>query len=345
MIGRVVFPDGVIVLFVWAMSRLLVHPRNPWQVLDWPNARSLHGRPVPRMGGLAVGCGVLLGAAWEGGRPSLPLIVVYGALALVALVSWYDDKAQLSAGVRLLAHGLAALVVAFVYLRWPTALLPGLHVLVDGSWGAVLMAVFLVWATNLYNFMDGMDGFAGGMAVCGFTMLAVLGYRAHDTGFFEAALVVASAALGFTFSNFPPAILFMGDLGAATLGFGAGIMVLVGSQRGDFPIWIGLVIFSPFWVDATVTLVRRIARGESPTVAHREHYYQRLVRLGFGHRRTVLGEYALMVVCGGAAYAALGRPIGQQWAILLSLAALYGLLAALVARWERYEEGDGKAVH
>jgi len=327
---------------VWFLSRLLADPRNPWQVLDRPNARSLHARPVPRMGGLAILIGVLTGSAFLPWHFSWRLDVVWAALALVASVSWYDDIHGASPRVRLFVHGAAALSVAWAYLQWPHMLLPHWALPVPGPVAVVVMAVFLAWWTNLYNFMDGMDGLAGGMAVVGFATLALLGWRAHDLPYAEISLIVASAAGGFTISNFPPARLFMGDMGAATLGFAAGIMILAGAQRGDFPVWAGLIIFSPFLVDATVTLIRRLARGENPTTAHRGHYYQRLVRSGLGHRRVVLGEYGLMAACAACAYAAVGRPTSTQWDILAFLVVLYGILVILVGRWEGHGTDKGK---
>jgi len=327
--------DPVIVLLVWFLSRLLSHPRNPWQVLDVPNARSLHARPVPRMGGIAIGIGVLCGSLFLVWQDSLRVLAIVMALGGIALISWYDDRRGLSARARLMAHALAALLVSTVALRWPGFVLPGIYVGVPSFVAAILMAVFLVWATNLYNFMDGMDGLAGGMAVWGFGTLALLAYRAGDVFYAETGLLVASAALGFTISNFPPARLFMGDVGAATLGFGGGLMMLAGSARGDFPLWTALIVFSPFWIDATVTLMRRLMRGENPATAHREHYYQRLVRLGISQRRVVLGEYVLMGVCAVSAYGSVGRPVAVQWAIITFLAAFYISLVALVVRWEK----------
>ena len=322
----------------WLACRLLAHPRNPWQVLDWPNERSLHDRPVPRTGGLAIACGLLVaafGLSWDATRAGL---VVAAAVLAVALLSWYDDRKGLSPRLRLAVHIAAALTVAVAAIRLPVAWLPGIAIPLDTPLMVLVTTLFLVWWINLYNFMDGMDGFAGGMAVFGFGALAALGYRAHDLAYAGAALAVASAALGFTVANFPPARLFMGDMGATTLGFAAGIMILAGPARGDFPLWAGLVVFSPFLVDATVTLLKRAVRGERLTAAHRGHYYQRLVRAGLSHRRTVLGEYGLMAVCGLSAYAGAGASVPAQWAIIAVLAVLYGALAALV----RWREGHGQ---
>lgn len=322
----------------WLACWLLVHPRNPWQVLDWPNERSLHDRPVPRTGGLAILCGVLVvasGYSWDA-TPAAQVMV--GAILAVGLVSWYDDRKGLSPRLRLAVHGAAALAVAVAAIRLPAACLPGMVIALGVPLRALITTLFLVWWINLYNFMDGMDGFAGGMAVFGFGTLAALGYHAHDPAFARSALTVASATLGFTVANFPPARLFMGDMGATMLGFTAGVMIIAGSARGDFPLWAGLAVFSPFLVDASMTLLKRVARGERLTAAHRGHYYQRLVRAGLSHRRTVLGEYGLMAVCCLSAYAGTGASTSVQWAIIAALAVLYSALAALV----RWREGHGQ---
>ena len=334
--------DAIGAWVAWLACWLLVHPRNPWQVLDWPNERSLHDRPVPRTGGLAIFCGAVVaafGLKWEVARGGL---IMAGAILAVALLSWYDDRKGLSPRLRLAVHVVAALAVAIAAIRLPVIWLPGVAITLGTPLTVLVTTLFLVWWINLYNFMDGMDGFAGGMAVFGFGALAALGYRAHDPAFAGIAAAVASAAFGFTAANFPPARLFMGDMGATVLGFVAGIMILDGSARGDFPLWAGLTVFSPFLVDATVTLLKRVARGERLTAAHRGHYYQRLVRAGLSHRRTVLGEYALMAVCGLSAYGAAGAPVPVQWAIIAALAVLYGALAALVWWWEGHEQISSK---
>ncbi|WP_298135538.1 glycosyltransferase family 4 protein [Acidiferrobacter sp.] len=326
----------------WLACWLLSHPRNPWQVLDWPNERSLHDRPVPRTGGLAILCGALVAAMGLSWGFTQPGFVITAAMVAVALVSWLDDQWSVSPRTRLVVHAVAALAVAAGATRLPALWLPGVAITLGAPLAILATVVFLVWWINLYNFMDGMDGFAGGMAVFGFATLAALAYRAHDPGLAGMALAVASAALGFTVANFPPARLFMGDMGATLLGFAAGIMILVGAGRGDFPLWAGLAAFSPFLVDATVTLARRVARGERLTAAHRGHYYQRLVRAGLSHRRTVLGEYAVMAVCGLAAFGGAEASVPVQWAIIAALAALYGALAALVERWEGRGQISGK---
>jgi len=115
------------------------------------------------------------------------------------------------------------------------------------------------------------------------------------------SFLLAGAATGFLLHNFPPARIFMGDVGSIPIGFFFGAVILLGSREQVFDVWVPLIVFSPFLVDATATLCRRLFAGEKIWEAHRTHYYQRMVLLGWGHRRTVLIEYGLMVLCAGLA--------------------------------------------
>jgi UDP-N-acetylmuramyl pentapeptide phosphotransferase/UDP-N-acetylglucosamine-1-phosphate transferase len=135
------------------------------------------------------------------------------------------------------------------------------------------------------------------MAVIGFLALGILGYMSQHDSYALLNIVIAASAAGFLVLNYPPAKLFMGDSGSTVLGLLAASMVLWGARDGVMEIYTGLLVFSPFIVDATVTLTRRLFRGERVWEAHREHSYQKLVLLGYGHRRTVQLEYVLMIAC------------------------------------------------
>ena len=196
--------------------------------------------------------------------------------------------------------------------------------------------LFVVWMVNLYNFMDGMDGFAGGMAVIGFATLALMGELAGSSDYCFAALLVCMASAGFLPFNFPPARLFMGDLGSGSLGLLVALLLLWADRAGLFPLWIGVLVFSPFIVDATWTVMRRISQGQKPWEAHREHFYQRLVRLGWGHKRTVLYSYILMLKCSLLALACFWFAAPGIQGALLGLATLtYLALIAAINAMER----------
>lgn len=305
---------------------LLASQYSPLRMLDEPNERSLHATPTPHTGGIAIVLAVL--AAWAGqiwlyGMPETMRWIAISAL-LVAAISFIDDVRELSPVIRILVHALAAVL-----------LLAGGFVTCK-EWLVVLLAwLAIVWTINFYNFMDGMDGFAGGMTLFGFGFLASAGWLHGANEYATFASLVAAAALGFLVLNFPPAKIFMGDVGSATLGLLAAAFSLWGMHDGLFGWWFPLLVFSPFVVDATVTLVRRILVGERIWEAHRSHYYQRLVRVGWGHRKTVLAEYVVMLLSGLSALAALimHRP-AFIWLLLVAWSMIFSAIAWQVKRME-----------
>ncbi len=325
---------GVAFLLSLMVTAWIAGPLAPFRLLDRPNERSLHERPMPRGGGLGVVAGA--GVAWAvvAGMEGVPPALMWtgGAALVVAAVSFLDDVRGLSPLVRFAVQGGAAVVLVWQGL-WPERLpLPGGEWAWPAALGAAFAWLFAVWMTNLYNFMDGMDGFAGGMAVFGFGALALLGWLAGDLRFALLCGSVAAAAAGFLAFNFPPARIFMGDVGSSALGFLAASMILWADRRGLFPLWIGVLVFSTFVVDATVTLVRRLLCGETPWRAHRLHCYQRLARSGWGHRKTVLWEYALMLACAASAVLAVKAGPAVQWMVILAWAGTYVAILFAVER-------------
>lgn len=297
--------------------------------LDHPNERSLHDAPRPRTGGLAIltaaGTAVLLFR-----RASPEWIWMAGAAGLVAVISFLDDRRQVPPAIRLVAHLIAASVVV-----WAVTAETGAPMTPHRALAAGAVVVALAWTTNLFNFMDGMDGFAGGMAVIGFGTYAWLAWQAGAAVLALASAAVAAAAAGFLIFNFPPARIFMGDAGASTLGFLWGAFALIGIRDRVWPWPAALLVFSPFLVDATVTLARRLLRGEKVWRPHRTHYYQRLVRAGWGHRRTVLWEYVLMLGCSATAIVGVDHRLRSWMVPLLAWAAVYAACMWYVAAVER----------
>ena len=313
----------------------LAHYRGRWSVLDLPNPRSLHAAPVPRTGGLAVLLGILsAGAAtflYTGSMTlGLSLGMILAALILVAGVSLLDDVRGIGIITRLSSHLVAALLVVSAGLYINTLTIASWSFQPHTLFGIILAILFILWFINLYNFMDGMDGLAAGMGVFGFGTFALLGALAGDPGFSQFNAAIAAACLGFLLLNFPPARIFMGDVGAASLGFLAAVLTLWANHRNIFPLWVGVAVFSPFIVDATWTLVRRIMRGRKPWEAHREHVYQRLILMGWSHRKTLFWECILMAICSAAALIMVynGRR-AVEWSIWGVLAVVY--VALIVA--------------
>ena len=314
------------------LTRRFCDPTSRFHLLDHPNERSLHSRPTPRTGGIAIFFALVVAIVfWSLGNSVTASHYGLGAGAgLIAALSFLDDRKGLPVRVRLPGHLLAATFLVIGGLSLPMFSLPGMVWHWPVWLGVVLTLLFLIWMINLYNFMDGMDGFAAGMAVIGFGTFAVLGYLVNNPDFLLLNLMIVSAAAGFLLFNIPPARIFMGDTGSSLLGLLAGGLSIWGAREAVFPFWVAVLVFSPFIVDATVTLVRRLLRRERVWLAHKTHYYQRLVQLGWGHRKTVLAEYVLMLACAGCAIWATTSSTRIQSLILGLWVFVYVGLAGLV---------------
>ena len=278
---------------------------------------------MPRNGGIGIHAGIFL--AWATVAPPLPSMIWLSLVPLL-LVSFLDDVRGVPVVGRLTTHLLAAgAAAASLFFRE------------FGLAGVIIAALSMVWMTNLYNFMDGSDGLAGGMALFGFSFYGVAALLAGNVSFALLNLSIAAAAAGFLVLNFYPARIFMGDMGSVPLGFLAAALGLIGWTQGQWALWFPMLVFSPFIVDASVTLTRRILRRERVWLAHRDHYYQRLVQMGWGHRNTALAEYGLMAVCGLSALAGLFLPVGGQIALIGAQTLTYVAIVLMIERaWRRH---------
>ena len=302
-----------------AATGLVTRTLRQRAILDHPNERSSHAVPTPRGGGW--GILAVLVPAWAA------LGVAPGVLAgvvLLAAVSWIDDRRSLPAGPRLLAQAVA--------------IAAGLTALGDGtlvfqgwlpSWAdRGLTALCWLWFTNLFNFMDGIDGIAGSEAVSvagGLALAAGLteaGLAGAAPQLVEPSLVVAGAAAGFLVWNWQPAKVFMGDVGSIPLGFGLGWLLFSAAGAGLWPA--ALLLPLVFVADASFTLARRALAGKRILQAHREHAYQRAVQGGWSHARVVC---AVLAVNAGLIGLALAAP-RLGWAAVAA-----GAAAVLVLLW------------
>ena len=264
---------------------LLALLRFPDLLVDHPNQRSLHQTPVPRTGGIAIVASGLTTTALI-----LPEFMSFAFCALlIALVSLVDDWRQLHPLPRFGAQGLISVAFCVIGLGQISAA------------ETVFLVVTMVWLANLYNFMDGSDGLAGGMTVIGFGSCAIGAWIGGGAPLATVCATVVAASLPFLVLNFHPARIFMGDVGAVTLGFSAAAIGSIGWREGIWSPFFPVFAFSPFIADASLTLLRRMLNREQFWCPHREHYYQKLVRMGLGHRNTALVEYAVMVISGAGA--------------------------------------------
>lgn len=357
-IVMVIFPALFAFVSAWLITRRLCSPKSSLSIFAHPNDRTLHSRPTPQTGGLAIVASVVISlilaasvlSIIQPSKPVLPKGLASGSVWIVAsmllifIVSFIDDCVGLPASLRLGVQALSALIIIVgVGLTLSSVPIPGGPTIWLGVAAVPVTILFLLWMANLYNFMDGMDGFAGGMTLIGFGFVAYFGWQTHFPVMLIIAAFVAMSALGFLVHNFPPARIFMGDAGSITLGFLAGTLMLLGVRDGIFDLWVPIMIFSPFIMDATATLLRRTLRRKKIWEAHREHYYQRLVLSGWSHRRTVLAEYGLMILCGGLAV--LYQHQSEAWRpfVIGGWAMMFLVLGRLVSYVERQAERSRSA--
>lgn len=317
----------IAVFVTMLLTAILVFGKIGKQIQDHPNERSLHDQPIPRIGGVALMAGMLSG--WALMLKSLQWWIILPLLALFA-VSLLDDVRGLQVRTRLLVHIAAAVLLAL-----------GSGMLEQGLLVAVLVLFGVIWVTNLFNFMDGSDGLAGGMTLLGFSMYGVAALMHGDETQAMLNFSIGAAALGFLYYNFNPAQVFMGDAGSIPLGFLAAAMGLWGWQQGHWPAWFPLLVFSPFVVDATITLLKRVLCREKFWVAHRDHYYQHLVQMGWGHRNVALAEYVLMITAGASALWGIRHPGAALWLLFLTWSGIYALLMLSIEwRWRVFRKGS-----
>jgi Fuc2NAc and GlcNAc transferase len=276
-------------------------------IVDIPNQRSSHSSPTPRGGGLAIVIVALVGVALQVAAGGLEREIGIGILpagALTALVGWIDDHGDLRARWRALAQFAAA--IWFVYWAGaPASILVGAWSVPLGVSAPVLAVVGLVWLTNLFNFMDGIDGIAAGEAVSVGMVGGLLLLASGAPGLAGTAFLVAAASMGFLVWNWAPARIFMGDVGSGFLGFMLGAVAIASDQAGAVPLVVWMLLLGVFVFDATVTLIRRLRR-ERFYEAHRRHAYQRAVAAGLSHRTVtllVLALNALLSAFAGIAWA------------------------------------------
>jgi Fuc2NAc and GlcNAc transferase len=290
------------------------------KLMDRPNARSSHSVPTPRGGGVAIVLSFLAGLLLQGngGSAGSMTVLALGGIG-VAVIGFVDDHGHIAARWRLLGHFFCAVWILYwigvPHFEW-------MGVTADaGPVAAALSALYLVWMLNLYNFMDGIDGIAGVEALTvgagGTAVYWLAGMPlAAEAGL---PLLLAAATLGFLVWNFPPARIFMGDAGSGFLGLMLGAFSLQAAVARPVLLWCWLVLLGVFIVDATVTLIRRLLRGERVYEAHRSHAYQHASREFGAHRPVTLAVAAVNVLWL------------TPWALAIASGQVEGVVALVVA--------------
>lgn len=259
-------------------------------LLDIPNHRSSHQVPTPTGGGVAFASIYMAMIVWfwyQGIQNNYSSIaVVFGGLIIV-IVGFLDDHGNVSRKLRLAAHLLAATSAMVLTGGLPEMILGGIR-LDFGLAGDIVAIVGIVWLLNLYNFMDGIDGIAGVEAVTVALSASVILWTGGEPDMAQIPWLLVCVVAGFLIWNWPPARIFMGDVGSGFLGFTLGVLAIITSASGAINLWCWGILLAIFISDATVTLLRRMIRGDKWYDAHRCHAYQIASRYWASHLKVTL---------------------------------------------------------
>jgi UDP-N-acetylmuramyl pentapeptide phosphotransferase/UDP-N-acetylglucosamine-1-phosphate transferase len=282
-------------LGVWIIRR---YAENR-QLLDHPNERSSHSMPTPRGGGLAIVVLVTGAGLWSASDAGFSHALIYIVCGIIiAYLGWRDDVSSLSTRVRFAVQGLVAAVSIYGLGYFKTVTIPLFGELHLGIVGIIITFLWIIGLTNAYNFMDGIDGIAGGVALAGGLGWMMLASNMRNAFVFWIALAIAASSLGFLAHNWSPAKIFMGDVASTFLGYTFAVLPLLSADQGGDALMLGTLLMWTFIMDAGVTFIRRALQRENIFAAHRTHLYQRLVIGGYPHH-IISALYLMLTLLAG----------------------------------------------
>ena len=290
----------ILLCLSWALTRQFVVHARKLATIDIPNERSSHSAPTPRGGGIAFVLTSVLGfitIAILTSQFGVELLGLSAAGGLVATVGHLDDRKRISgATVRLFAHSIAATILV-VAIGLPDSISFFNQSIEAGLVTHLIIGIALVWLLNLFNFMDGTDGIAASEAAfVALTGALFTNVMTSTSDHSAAGFALAASVLGFLVYNWSPAKIFMGDVGSGFLGITIGGLALLSTQQNAELLWVWIILLGVFVTDATITLLRRLARKQKPHVAHRSHAYQHLALRFQSHSKVAIGMLAINII-------------------------------------------------
>jgi UDP-GlcNAc:undecaprenyl-phosphate GlcNAc-1-phosphate transferase len=290
--------------------------------ISYPSNRGMSTKPMPALGGLAIFLGVLVAAViWLPATITLAhaahgragsagtvhtWLLLLGAL-LIAVVGAVDDARELKPAVKLAGQIAAAVIAAESGVVMNDLTIPWIGALQFTHAGGVLTVIWLVALMNIVNFSDGVDGLAAGVSAINGIAFAFIAFNLQGAGSAAAVLaaITAGGALGFLVHNFPPAKIFMGDIGANLLGYLLGVAAVIGSLKtgATLALVVPLMILAVPFLDTSFVVAKRLKYRKKPWEADAEHFHHRMKRIGFSPRRTIAYLYAWSALMAGCAIA------------------------------------------
>lgn len=282
----------------WAMIR--------FNISDVPNARSSHDRPTPKSGGVAIAAAFFSGLAviyllsGTARLPGVQFTVFLAAAGIMFAAALMDDLIGLRARMKFLMQLISAALFSLFVAHIDGLAFPLIGNVAFGAFGHVLTVLWIIFFMNAFNFMDGINGLAGGGALIASVFLAAIAFFSGAHFVYLAALCLIGAVSGFFVFNFPNGRIFMGDTGSQIIGFAMAGLAVIGARAdlGQISITVVPALFGVFLFDVAATLAYRFARGRNLGQAHREHLYQISNRLGFSHKRISLIYFGLFIMNG-----------------------------------------------
>ena len=290
----------MVYIFIFLFSLLLTYLVKEYSIkkslVDIPNDRSSHSVPTPHGGGIAIAITWFVGISYLYYVKDINSSLYYALMVgiIISVVSYFDDLFELSPKIRLFTQALVAILGLYFLGGYST--LDLFLVSIENQIVTNTFAFFMiVWFINLYNFLDGIDGYAGSEAV----FLSLAAFIFFDGSHF---LILAAAILGFLIWNWHRAKIFMGDVGSTLLGYNIAIFTIYYANQESSNFWIWIILFGIFWFDATLTLFRRYKNGEKLSIAHKKHAYQRFTQAGWSHDKVVICSMVLNLVLFSIVY-------------------------------------------
>ncbi|WP_212590470.1 MraY family glycosyltransferase [Williamwhitmania taraxaci] len=302
----------------WALNK---------SILDEPNERSSHSIPTPRGGGIAIAITWFLAIGFLFFQKDIDL-ALFSALLCgipISVIGLVDDVFTISPKLRLFIQTASA-TLALIFLGGLNSIDVGFSLLTVPYLFSIIAIIGIVWFTNLFNFLDGIDGYISAEVIfIGFSFFLLFGGIAP--------VLLAAITAGFLVWNWQPAKIFMGDVGSTLLGFTIGVFAVYYQNSGDSSIIIWLMLTSLFWFDASLTLFRRWRNGETLSKAHKKHAYQRIVQSGFSHQKTVIYSLLINFSILGLVWLAIRYPIYSLIFLGINLAYLYLIMKMVDKRF------------